>query len=217
MARLNALLAAGARPVVGRMFEAGAAFVDAAPAPPPPAQAVLPFVGAILAYARGEAITVARRLALERDLYLADHNFVQATDVKRLADCFPVLPMTVSLEVMAQTAACLAPGYGLVGFDKVTARRWIAVADAGALDLRIEGRVVERDPAAQQVSVAVRIFTGDDKVAAVDATVRLASRYRAAAAATAPRCTPSAPCSTVRASRACAGSCAWAPSAPAPT
>lgn len=192
MAHLNALLAAGARPVVGRIFEAGAACADdavaaAPPAPelattappstPPPA---LPFVGAILAFAAGERISVARTLSLDNDLYLADHNFVHAPGVKPLAACFPVQPMTVSLEAMAQAAACLAPGYGLVGFDNVVARHWIALADGGALALRIEGRVVAIDAVAQQARIAVQIFTGDDKSPAIEATVRLASRHQAA-------------------------------------
>lgn len=185
MARLNSLLAPGAAPVVGRMFEAGAVFADEAPAPlrlhlPPQARPVLPFIGAIEAYSPRASITVGRRLALEHDLFLADHDFVHAPGVKPLAECFPVMPMTVSLEVMAETAACLAPGYGLVGFEQVVARRWIAVENAGALALRIEASVLAVDASADQARIAVRIFTQGEKSPAIEATVCFATRHQPA-------------------------------------
>lgn len=202
MAHLNNLLAPGAMPVIGRMFEAGAAQLDdadrtqapvagisartplspaavipasaagmAAPSAATRAAPALPFVGTVLGYQPGASITIARQLTLAHDLYLADHNFVRADGVKPLAECFPVLPMTVSLEVMAEAAACLAPGCGLIGFEAVTARRWIAVAEEGALALRIEGRVRGGDAGQGSARIAVQIFTADDSAAAIDATV----------------------------------------------
>jgi phosphopantetheinyl transferase len=199
MAHPHHHLAAGAAPVVGRMFEA-AMYDDAAtpglasaPASAPSSVTAsalaggesahrLPFVADILACRPGASITVARRLVLERDLFLADHNFV-APEVKPLADCFPVLPMTVSLEVMAETAACLAPGYGLVGIEGVIARRWIAVTDGGALDLRIEGRVVHQAPAGDHdgcARITVQVYAGSEATAAIEATLLFATHYDAA-------------------------------------
>lgn len=207
MAHPHHHLAAGAAPVVGRMFEAAMHDDDAAapaftPVPAPvsaPAGEVrahrLPFVAGILACRPGASITVARRLVLEHDLFLADHNFV-APDVKPLADCFPVLPMTVSLEVMAETAACLAPGYGLVGIEGVTARRWIAVTDGGALDLRIEGRVERPAPAAHPdgcARIAVQVYAGSEATAAIEATLLFAMHYDVAPSARDARTAGAAP------------------------
>ncbi len=167
-------LAPGAMPLVGRMYEAAAQQLDGAgPA------STLPFVGAVLAGRGGAGITVERRLTLGEDLFLADHNFVNATMVKPLADCFPVVPMTVSLEIMAEAAACLVPGYGLTGFDNVVARRWIAVADGGALALRVEASVLEHDPAQRWARIAVQVYTGEVRAPAIEATLSFGAEYLA--------------------------------------
>ena len=65
-------------------------------------------------------------MTLDEDLHLADHAFVHAPGVKPLFACLPVVPMTLSLEILAEAAACLAPGYGLIGFEEVWEfeRRW---------------------------------------------------------------------------------------------
>lgn len=168
-------LAPGAIPLVGRMFEAAAAQQLAGVR----AGSALPFVGAVLACRSGASITVERRLTLDEDLFLADHNFVDAASVKPLADCFPVVPMTVSLEIMAETAACLAPGYGLTGFDDVVARRWIAVVDGGALALRVAGRVLEHDTARQTARVAVQVYAGDVRAPAIEASLSFGAEYAA--------------------------------------
>ena len=175
MAHSRTLLAPGATPVIGRMFEASAAREPAQDLP----AASLPFVGTVLACVPGASITVARTLALDHDLFLADHNFVHAPGVKPLAECFPVLPMTASLEVMAETAALLAPGCGLIGFEAVTARRWIAVEQGGSLDLRIEGRLLDPGPHRR---IAVQVFAGDEPIAAIDATVWFGTHHDSAPA-----------------------------------
>jgi phosphopantetheinyl transferase len=177
MAPPNPHLVAGTVPLVGRVFEA-AAGDDPAPAtdPVPPR---LPFVGAVLSHRAGSGIAVARRLRLDEDLFLLDHDFVHAPGIKPPAERFPVLPLTAGLELMAETAACLAPGLGLVGIDDVTARRWIAVADGGALDLRADGTVHQHD--GDGVRIKVEIRTEGDPVPAAGGTLRFGRRYAAAA------------------------------------
>jgi 4'-phosphopantetheinyl transferase EntD len=177
MAHSHTLLAPGAQPVIGRMFEASAAREPAPELPTTTSGGGLPFVGTVLDCQPGASITVARRLALDHDMFLADHNFVHAPGIKPLAECFPVLPMTASLEVMAETAAFLAPGCGLVGFEAVTARRWIAVEHGGSLDLRIEGRLLDTAPQQARRRIAVQVFTSDERTAAIDATVWFGSHH----------------------------------------
>lgn len=196
MERAHNHLAPGAMPFVGRMFEAAAAqeLAGAAGATAP----ALPFVGEVVACRPGASITVARRLTLDEDLFLADHNFVYAPAVKPLADCFPVVPMTASLEIMAETAACLAPGYGLLGFDSVVARRWIAVADGGALALRVEARVVDHDVAQESTRIAVQVYAGSATAAAIEATLRFGAEYLTEPA---PQACPVGACETLDAAR----------------
>ena len=89
----------------------------------------LPFIGKVLSFEPNQSIVVQRTLDLAEDLYLADHAFVHAPGVKPLSACMPVLPLTMSLEAIAEVAACLTPGLGLIGFENVKAVRWIEVSD----------------------------------------------------------------------------------------
>ena len=96
-------------------------------------------------YVQDRAITVDYVLDLDRDRYLADHTFVCAWDVKPLEQCLPVLPMSVSLEIMAQTAAHLAHGFGLIGFEEISATNWIALREEKRMTLRIQAQRIESD------------------------------------------------------------------------
>ena len=88
----------------------------------------MPFIGSVLDYVPGERITIERKLSVDEDLYLADHAFVHAPGIKPTSACLPVVPMTMSLEIMAEAAACLAPGCGLLGFEDVRSVTWIDLA-----------------------------------------------------------------------------------------
>jgi phosphopantetheinyl transferase len=180
MAPTNHYLISGSSPIVGRAFEASA-FHDTAddartnrPGRPPP---VLPFVDRILDYQAAGSITVARRLNLDEDLFLADHNFVHAPGVKPLSECYPVLPMTASLELMAEVAACLAPGHGLLGFDNVTARRWIAVSENGELELTIKGKAQHWNEQSDHKRVAMEVLAGPAQESMIEAVVLLGTCY----------------------------------------
>lgn len=179
MAQTNHYLVSGSAPLVGRAFEAAALRESADEAgtiearQPPP---VLPFVERILDYRPADSVTVSRRLDLDADLFLADHNFVHAPGVKPLNECYPVVPMTVSLEMMAEAAACLAPGYGLIGFENVTARRWIAVADNGELELIVKGRI-ERHEQGEHMRIAMEVLAGPARESMIESTVLFGPCY----------------------------------------
>jgi len=182
MAPTNHYLVAGSAPIVGRAFETAAhhtAADETGTAGPRQRPPVLPFVDRILDYQAAESITVARRLDLDTDLFLADHNFVHAPGVKPLSACYPVLPMTVSLELMAEAAACLAPGYGLLGFENVTARRWIAVSENGELELTVKGQLQHRHEQADHRRIAVEVLAGPAHESMITSTVLLGTRYAA--------------------------------------
>lgn len=138
----------------------------------------MPFLGRILEHVPGESIAVQRSLTLAEDLHLADHVFVHAPGVKPLEACLPVLPLTVSLEVMAETAACLAPGHGLIGFEDVQATRWIELADTDTLTLRIVGRRERFDPERQIHHIAASIYIEGQTTPAISASVLFACSYQ---------------------------------------
>jgi phosphopantetheinyl transferase len=139
---------------------------------------VLPFVGRILDHVAGQSITVERSLTLDEDLHLADHAFVHAPGVKPLSACLPVVPMTLSLEILAETAACLAPGYGLIGFEEVKATRWIELADTDRLRLRITARFAQWDAERSTCHIAAAIHIEDQTAPAIQARVLFAPYYR---------------------------------------
>lgn len=139
---------------------------------------VLPFVGEVVSYEPGVAVTIERRLSLDEDLHLADHHFVHADGVKPLSACFPVVPMTVSLEIMAEAAACLAPGYGLIGFENVSAARWIALADTDSLTLNVAGRVRSVDAVREICRIDVEVQVQGEARPSIGATVLFSSHYQ---------------------------------------
>ncbi|WP_169603874.1 polyketide synthase dehydratase domain-containing protein [Methylococcus geothermalis] len=140
--------------------------------------AELPFVGRIVDYVANNSILVERWLDLEEDLHLADHAFVSAEGVKPVSACLPVVPMTLSLEMLAETAACLAPGLGLIGFEDVKATSWIELADTDKLRLTISARTLESDAQEQYCRIAAAIQAEGRSGPAIQAQVLFASHYR---------------------------------------
>ena len=65
---------------------------------------------------------------LDEDIFLLDHTIGRRpSDVDAALSGLPVVPLTVSVEVMAQVAARLAPGERLLRIDNLRAHRWIEV------------------------------------------------------------------------------------------
>ena len=105
----------------------------------------LPFAGDFLEYSEGRSLLVSYTLNLQEDLYLADHVFAYAWDVKPLRECLPVVPLTVSLEIMAEIAAYLAPNLGLIGFKGISASNWIALRESETLELKILAKLLSSE------------------------------------------------------------------------
>lgn len=143
----------------------------------PASETVLPFVQRIAAFVPGVSITVQRTLALDEDLYLADHAFVHALGVKPISSCLPVVPLTMALEIMAETAACLAPGYGLIGFEDVAASRWIELADTETIELRMTAETIQTDHDRNIHRIAAAIYVSDQRTPAIQSRVLFAPRY----------------------------------------
>lgn len=88
----------------------------------------MPFMGSITHKIAGQEIVVRRDLDLDEDLFLRDHTMggkVSMIDDKLIA--LPVMPFTMSMEMVAEAAVALLPEKVLVGMKNVRANRWIIV------------------------------------------------------------------------------------------
>ncbi|MHC4455468.1 MAG: beta-ketoacyl synthase N-terminal-like domain-containing protein [Planctomycetota bacterium] len=116
----------------------------------------LPFKGEVVQMVPGQEITVMRQLDMDEDLFLRHHTLggnVSKYDQTLLA--LPVMPFSMTSEIMANTAARLFPGMLLVGIKNVKAHDWIimkgqqlalqitAKANPGSQEARVELRTVD--------------------------------------------------------------------------
>jgi acyl transferase domain-containing protein len=86
---------------------------------------------------QADEVTVTREFSLDTMPDLADHCIIpQAEGWPDQSDRFPVVPMTTLLEVLADAARELAPDRVVVGFEQVTAARWLTVAPATTTQVR---------------------------------------------------------------------------------
>ncbi len=139
-----------------------------------------PLLGGVVSWADGEELVTERTFDPSDDLYLRDHTLGHAVsvfdpDLSALA----VLPLTMSLEILAEAAACLS-SRTVVGLRDVNAFRWVAF-DGTPQTLRVTAR---RVPGANdRVTVQLRNLTEDAQSAnphrspVVEATVLLGDAY----------------------------------------
>jgi hypothetical protein len=77
-----------------------------------------------------------RRFTVEDEPALADHAFFrQPPGRSTLADRFPVVPMTMMVEVMAGAAQHLAPDRLVIGLQQIRALRWLPVDPPTDVDI----------------------------------------------------------------------------------
>ena len=136
----------------------------------------MPFVGRVLELLTEEKITFSYTLDLDEDLYLKDHMFVHATNVKPAYACLPVMPMAFSLEMMAEAAACLSTGYRLIGFKNVRATQYIDLKDVDQLKLIVSAVCAGYDSKGRRL-LKTSIRKEDDLTPAITATVLFGRRY----------------------------------------
>ncbi len=153
-----------------------------APAPPPR----FPLLGSVVSHTDGRELIALRRLDPKQDLFLRDHTFgraVSQVDPSLLG--LPVVPFTVSMELLAEAAATLCPGHVVVGARNVRAHQWIALDD-GPVTLRVVARRADNGP---EVTVELQRLGDDDSDGAqagtrmVEGTVVLGDCYPAPALA----------------------------------
>ncbi|HEY2765307.1 MAG TPA: beta-ketoacyl synthase N-terminal-like domain-containing protein [Pseudonocardiaceae bacterium] len=150
--------------------------------PAPASGPRFPLLGSVLSLVEGEELVAIRRLDIDEDLFLHDHTFgrqISVTDSSLLA--LPVVPFTVSMEMLAEAAAALRPGQLIVGIRDVRGYQWIGLDD-GHATLRL---VARRDPAGDGNEVKVELQRLDEDAAfgdqagtlVVEGVVRFADCY----------------------------------------
>ena len=137
-------------------------------APPPvlpaaePSLAALPLLAtaSITAFEPGRSITIRRPLDLAEDLFVSHHT-VGGHAVSRVDPTqhgLPVMPMTFSLEIMAELATCLRPGWKAVAIENVRLFHWLAFDEDELATVEATGEVrAPSDEAGAPFEVAITI------------------------------------------------------------
>jgi hypothetical protein len=156
---------------------------DASPAQTaPPAFAL---VGQIVHYVPGREI-VFRRIMDEREDRYADDHTLGGRGVSRVDPAqngLPILPMTFSIEAMAEAAALLAPGKVVTAVRNVRLYRWLPFdPDPTTLEVRASVAAVDSASGVVEIKANVRdlgnsfVKDGANK-AASEAVIVLADQY----------------------------------------
>jgi acyl transferase domain-containing protein/phosphopantetheinyl transferase len=113
-----------------------------------------PLLGTVTSLVPGRELSSVRRLDEQEDIFLREHSLgsgVSLTDDTLRP--ISIVPLTISMEMLAEAAAALMPGRTLVGMKEVRAHRWIRV-DEEPVTLSIEAR--RGSSAADEVEVLIR-------------------------------------------------------------
>ncbi len=117
-----------------------------------------PFVQEVDTLTPGEALVAQCEITLDRYPFLRNHTLgrqVSVTDPQLTG--LPVMPLTMSMEMLAEAAQLLASDKVLIGMKGVRAYRWIALED-DRLALKV---VATRKPSLSGYQIHVQIYEAD--------------------------------------------------------
>jgi acyl transferase domain-containing protein/phosphopantetheinyl transferase (holo-ACP synthase) len=149
-----------------------------------PAPALPPLLGTVVACEPGVELVAHRVVDATADPYLGDHTLgriVSHTDPGLTG--LALMPLALSLEILAEAAGALVPDRTVTGLRDVRAHRWLSFSE-GPQTLEVNAR---RLPSGQ-VRAELRTLAGDGAASApaVEATVVLDDRYPASPVPIAP-------------------------------
>jgi acyl transferase domain-containing protein/phosphopantetheinyl transferase len=107
--------------------------------------AVLPFLTELVEHVPGTKARARHNFSLQRERLFTDHTLgrnVSTEDPSLTA--LPVVPITVTMEILAEGGALLAPGKVLAGMRDVRASRWITL-DEDCPSIEIEANRIEEN------------------------------------------------------------------------
>jgi acyl transferase domain-containing protein/phosphopantetheinyl transferase len=134
-----------------------------------------PLLGAPSQFVAGEQVRWRRSIDLDVDQYLDDH---------RLGGVLAVMPLAMTMAMMAEAARALAPGAVVVGMRDVVAHQWLMVEDSPRTIEIVATR--QPDMPGLAVAVEVRDVAGSNGQATVGGRVANGVVLLAAAPATPP-------------------------------
>ena len=150
-------------------------------------QARRPLLGTILQWTDQTELVTSRVLDLDRDLYLRHHTLgraVSRTDPQLTA--LAVMPLAMSIEMLAEAGACLLPELVVTGLRDVRAARWLAVGERPTTVQLHARRLDADDDATQRVHVSLaEIDDSGQPSPVIEGIVVLATGLAASAGATA--------------------------------
>lgn len=120
----------------------GVETADAEKMVPSAADKRFPFIGSLEWSEDRNEVVNQMRLDLREHPFLQDHAVVDTESGKAAEHRLAVLPVTMCMEMMCETAALMAGPLDLLGFEQVRAMRWIDFPDTLTQDLQIQARVV---------------------------------------------------------------------------
>lgn len=154
----------------------------AAPVATPPQP---PLVGTIVAHEPGLELVARRVVDPQRDRYLLDHTL--GRDVSRVdpgLHALALMPLAMSIEILAEAACCLLPDLTVTGMRDLRAHRWLAFED-GPRTLEARVRRIAGEDGCERVRAELLTVDGDESPngPVVEATVLLRDTFPAAPAA----------------------------------
>jgi hypothetical protein len=146
---------------------------------PPP---VRPMLGTVVRHVPGRELVMRRVLDLGEDRFAADHTVggrrVSKTDPDQHG--LPVMPMTFTLEMMAEAAGVLAPGKVVIALRNVQLLRWLAFDEEESGAVELAATLVPAGGTSGEVLVQAEVRdlgSATSPALAARATVVLADRY----------------------------------------
>ncbi len=144
--------------------------------PSAPARRDFPLLGTVEALLPNQQLTARRTLDVAEDTFLLDHalgRLISLTDTSLRS--MMVVPMTVGMEILAEAAVALMPGYLLTGMRDVKAHHWIRVDDE-PVPLQISARRLD----GPTPEVAVQVVNANDSRLLLEGIMLLGTAYPAA-------------------------------------
>jgi acyl transferase domain-containing protein/phosphopantetheinyl transferase len=139
----------------------------------------LPVVGKIISMVPAQEVVTHQQIDLSEQLLLHDHTFGgQVSAVDDTLEPLPVIPMTMGMELMAETAALLMPGKLLIEMKDIQTYQWIDLEEEQALlqtsarrragaphevEVRVHnlGRIAEQNPEKGVLALQGTMVFGD--------------------------------------------------------
>ena len=118
-----------------------------------------PLLGAFTHHEPGRALVMRRVLDLRDDLFAAHHT-VGGREISKVDPGqygVPVMPMTFTLEMMAEAAAVLVPGQVVTSVRDVRLYRWLAFNEEAPTVVELTARVEPRESTGGPWRVAVEV------------------------------------------------------------